>query len=582
MIARSQALQRCIHRAFPMPLFTASMRLLGFSLGLFGVVSLAHSAPLQTASSVTELRIYSINDFHGHLQDRSPTPAMPRLPDAKTGELKPQPAGGVAYLASVLDGLRRQHPDSVFVAAGDLMGASPQMSSLLKDEPTLAALSQMGLAATALGNHDLDAGLMELLRRTRGECPIAGCAWPDFAGARFPYLAANMVWADSGQHPLPGHTVVSAGSLHVGIAGAVTRDTPKVIGPRAIAGLRFEDEADSLNALVPTLRAKGATVLIAVLHEGAMFDGAANDPSYACPGLQGRLLDIAKRLDRAYAILISGHTHQAYTCKIDGRLVVQAGSFGAWLTESTLKLDAQGQVIEANAVNHPVLQAAYAPNPAFLELVKRAAALTEAARNRPIAQLSQGASRHVQAPFGDSPLGNLVADAQLAFAQKRGAADIALTNSGGIRADLVVESERWVTFSEIFAIQPFGNDLVAITLSGAQLKQLLERQLPKRPGATSTQVSHSLRYSWAAMEGQDPHIVSISVNNKPLDLHQDYRVVVNSFMADGGGATGVLRQGRDRQVVGPDVDALVEWLAENPQALAQATSGRIEQMPAQQ
>ena len=558
------------------------MRLLGFSLGLFGMVSLAQSGSLQTASGVTELRIYSINDFHGHIQDRSPTPAMPRVPDAITGEVKPQPAGGVAYLASVLDGLRRQHPDSVFVAAGDLMGASPQMSSLLKDEPTLAALSQMGLAATALGNHDLDAGLTELLRRTRGECPVNGCAWPDFAGARFPYLAANMVWADSGQHPLPGHTIVSSGRLQVGIAGAVTRDTPRVIGPRAIAGLRFEDEADSLNALVPTLRSEGAKVLIAVLHEGAMFDGAANDTSYACPGLQGRLLDIAKRLDRAYAVLISGHTHQAYTCKIDGRLVVQAGSFGAWLTESTLKLDAQGEVIEASAVNHPVLQAAYAPNPAFVELVKRAAALTEAARNRPIARLSQGASRRAQAPFGDSPLGNLVADAQLAYAQKRGPADIALTNSGGIRADLVVDSERWVAFSEVFAIQPFGNDLVAITLSGAQLMQLLERQLPKRAGATSTQVSHTLRYSWAATEGQEPRMVSITVNNEPLDLHQDYRVVVNSFMADGGGATGILRQGRDRQVVGPDVDALVEWLAENPQALAQATPGRIQQVPAQQ
>lgn len=548
---------------------------LGFTLATFGVVSQAQNVASAPLPHGTELRIFSINDFHGHIQDRAPTPAMPRLPDAKTGEVKAQAAGGVAYLASVLQGLRANAANSLFVAAGDLMGASPQMSSLLKDEPALSALSELGLAATALGNHDLDAGLQELLRKTRGECPTAGCVWPTFKGAQFPFLAANMVWAESGQRPLPSHTVVSAGAVQVGIAGAVTRDTPRVIAARAIDGLRFEDEADSLNALVPTLRAAGAQVLIAVMHEGALAEGAANDTSYTCPGLQGRAIDIAQRLDPAYAIVISGHTHRAYTCKIGGRLLVQAGSFGAWLTESTLKLDAQGQVIEASAINHPVLQAAHAPHPAFAALVQRAAALTEAARNRPIAQLTQGASRRAEAPYGDSSLGNLVADAQLAYAKKRGAADVALTNSGGIRADLVVERARWVTFSELFAIQPFGNDLVALTLTGAQLQELLRRQLPKRPGAASTQVSHTLTYTWSQAEGQAPQLEQIRVNGVALDPQRDYRVVVNDFMADGGGETGILRQGRDRQVVGPDVDALVEWLAENPNALANLEPGRI-------
>lgn len=582
MIPRFHAQDLCIS-LWNFPIMDHRFRLfLGFTLATFGVVSPAQTAAPAPLAHGTELRIFSINDFHGHIQDRAPTPAMPRLPDAKTGEVKPQNAGGVAYLASVLEGLRRNGSPSLFVAAGDLMGASPQISSLLKDEPTLTALSELGLAATALGNHDLDAGLTELLRKTRGECPTQGCAWPEFAGARFPYLAANMVWAESGQRVLPSHTIVPVGALKVAVVGAVTRDTPRVIAPRAIAGLRFEDEADSLNALVPTLREQGAQVLVAVMHEGAMHDGAANDASYACPGLKGRVLDLAKRLDPAYAILISGHTHQAYTCKIDGRLLVQAGSFGAWLTESRLTLDAQGQVLEAKAVNHPVLQGAYAPNPAFAALVQRAAALTEAARNRPIAQLSMGAVRRAEPPFGDSALGNLVADAQLAYAQKRGVADVALTNSGGIRADLVVDGSRWITFSELFAIQPFGNDLLALTLSGAQLQELLRRQLPKRPGAASIQVSHNLRYTWNQPEGQSAQLLAVTVNGAPLEAHKDYRVIVNNFMADGGGDTGVLRQGRDRQVVGPDIDALVEWLAENPQALAQIAPGRIQRVDAAQ
>lgn len=525
-----------------------------------------------------ELSIFSINDFHGHIQPQSPTPLSPRLPDPKTGEVKAQPAGGVAYLATVLNQLREQRRNPVFVAAGDLMGASPQMSSLLKDEPTLTALGELGLVATSLGNHDLDQGLQELLRKTRGECPSSGCVWPEFKGAAFPYLAANMFEAESGKRVLPSHVIKDVAGLRIAFVGAVTRDTPKVIVPRSIVGLRFADEADTLNALVPELRAAGAQVLVAIMHEGAMYDGAANDPSYACPGLKGRGVDIANRLDPAYAIIISGHTHQAYTCKINGRLFVQAGSFGGWLTESRLTLDASGKVLDAQAINHPVLQGVNAPNPAFVALVQRAAALTTAARNQPVAVLKRGANRMVAAPYGDSPLGNLVADAHLAYAKKRGGADIGLTNSGGIRADLVVEPGRMVTLSDLFAIQPFGNDLIALTISGAQLQELIRRQLPPRRdgGPTTLQVSGNLRYQWHQASGAEVVLDAVTVNGKPLEPGRDYRIVANNFTAEGGNELNILRQGRDRVAIGPDIDALVEWLAENPAAMERIDSGRIQ------
>lgn len=535
----------------------------------------AAAAPPPTEATRVELNIFSINDFHGHIQPQSPTPVLARLPDPKTGEVKPQPAGGVAYLASVLDKLRAQRPNSVLVAAGDLVGASPQLSSLLKDEPTLTALSDLGLVASALGNHDLDAGLPELLRKSRGECPNTGCVWPEFQGARFPLLAANLVSADTGQRVLPSHVVREIGGLKVAFVGAVTRDTPRMITPRAIAGLRFEDEVQTLNALVPKLRAEGVQVLVAMMHEGAMYDGAANDPSYACPGLQGRGIDIAKRLDPAYAMVISGHTHQAYTCKIDGRLFVQAGSFGGWVTESRLTVDGKGTVLDAQAINHPVLQGLYAPNPAFVALVQRAAALTAAQRTKPVAQLARGAVRTASAPFGDSPLGNLVTDAQLAYARKRTPVDLAMTNSGGIRADLTVESRRVVTMAELFAIQPFSNELIVLTVSGEQLQDMLRRQLPKRPGAASLQISGNMTYQWSQAEGAEAQLDSVTIDGKPLDLGRDYRVVVNSFMADGGTDTSVLRKGRDRLAVGMDIDALSEWLSENPAALDQIAPGRI-------
>ena len=560
----------------PIALFWCAKRR---ALSLAAVALLAGCAttppPSATQPSVVELSIFSINDFHGHIQPKSPIPLSPRLPDPVTGEIKAQPAGGVAYLATVLNGLRAQRPNQVFVAAGDLVGASPQLSSMLKDEPTLSAMGDLGLLASSLGNHELDAGLPELLRKARGECAPAGCAWPEFKGASFPYLAANMFDTVSGKRLLPSHVFKDVGGLKIAFVGAVTRDTPRVISPRSIVGLRFADEADTLNALVPELRAAGAQVLVAIMHEGAVHEGGANDPSYACPSLKGRGVDIAQRLDPAYAIIVSGHTHQAYTCKINGRLLVQAGSFGGWLTESRLKLDTTGRVLEAEAINHPVLQGAYAPNPAFAAMVQRAAALTTAAREKPVAMLTTGAKRSTTPPYGDSPLGNLVADAHLAHGIKNAKADVGFTNSGGIRADLTVEPGRMVTMSDLFAIQPFSNELIALTITGTQLQELIRRALPRRPGPASLQVSHNLAYQWSQVEGAAPVLESITFEGKPLNLARDYRVVVNSFTAEGGDDLSVLRQGRDRVALGMDIDALAEWLIDNPKAMDQIAPGRI-------
>jgi 5'-nucleotidase len=537
----------------------------------------AGTPALQQPPPAIEVSIFSINDFHGHIQSKSPTPLSPRLPDAKTGEIKPQAAGGVAYLATVLNGLRSQRKNQVFVAAGDLIGASPQMSSLLKDEPTLTALGEMGLLATSLGNHDLDRGVPELLSKTRGECSEGACAWPEFKGPGFPYLAANMFDIATGKRVLPSHIIKEVGGLKFAFVGAVTRDTPKVVIPKSIVGMRFEDEADTLNALVPELRAEGAQVLVAIVHEGAMYNGAANDPSYTCPGLQGRGVDIAKRLDPAYAIIISGHTHQAYTCKINGRLFVQAGSFGGWLTESRLTFDTTGKLLDSQAVNYPVLQAANVPNPAFAALVERAAALTTAARNKPVALLSHGATRTASPPYGDTTLGNLVADAHLAYAKKRTNVDIGMTNSGGIRADLTVVPGKTVTLSDLFAIQPFSNELIVLTISGTQLQELIRRQLHSRRvgGPATLQVSYNLHYQWSQAPGGEPVLESLTVDGKPVNPTHDYRIVVNTFMAEGGDDLNVFKHGRNREVVGMDIDAFAESLHENPKAVDQIAPGRI-------
>lgn len=529
-------------------------------------------------SGPTELTLLSINDFHGNIQPAKPTPLTPRVPDPVTGEVKAQPAGGVAHLATALAQLKARNPDALIVAGGDLIGASPLISNLLRDEPTLAAMSELGIAASALGNHELDAGLPELLRQARGECAPAGCLWPGYKGPGFPYLGANVLDATTGKPLLPTHVIKQAGPLKVAIAGVATLDTPKVIVARAIKGIRFVDEAETLNALVPQLKAEGAQVLVAVMHEGGVQGqgGAANDPTYACPTLTGRVQDIAKRLDPAYAIIIGGHTHQAYTCKIDGRLVVQAGSYGGWITESRLKFDAAGRVTEATAVNHPVLQSVYAPNAALAELVARAAALTEAARTKPVATLPRGATRFAKEPNGDAPLGNLIADSQLAYARKQGPADVAFMNPGGIRAELVVEPGKPTTMSDLLAIQPFGNDIVALTMTGQQLYDVLLRQLPKADGGSRMlQPSSTLRYRWRQGADGAPQLGEILINGEPLNRTRDYRVIVNNFLSEGGDAQTGFKHGRDRAVLGTDIDALVELLRENPKAVEQAAPGRI-------
>ncbi len=543
------------------------------AIGLAGCVATQPGGP-------RTLTVLSINDFHGYLQSRGPTPAMLRLPEADGSLGKPQAAGGIPYLAGALDQLRAQHPDALVVAAGDLIGASPLNSALLADEPSLAAFDKLGLVASALGNHELDQGLPALQDKLAGRCPATGCPLPGYAGVHFPYLAANLI-DSSGKAPFQSYVIREVQGLKLAVVGVVTKDTPKVSLPRNMEGLRFLDEADTLNALVPELRAQGVQLLVAVMHEGAEWHGPANDPSYACTGLGGRGVDIAHRLSKDYALIVSGHSHMAYTCKVDGRLLVQAGSFGAWITQTTLQVDGQGRVLDAQAVNIPVLQSRYTPAPAFAALEAEAEKLTESVRLRPIATVAHGLRRTPTDPDGDAGLGNLIADSQAAYARGHDTAQgagpvVALMNLGGIRTDLEASPARPVNLSELTAIQPFHNDLVALTLSGAQLRELLQHQLPRGTSAPRLlQPSGSLRYTWSRAADGSSRLLEVKVDGQPLDDARSYRIVANGFMADGGEGLSVMRQGRDRTVLGEDLDALLDYLAAHPEAVDQVQPGRI-------
>lgn len=543
-----------------------------FSSALMLAVLAACAQPelRQPAAGTTDITIFSINDFHGNLQAAQPVPAMLSVPDpAHPGQRMTVPAGGYAYLATLLKQRRAAVPAaaSILVGAGDLIGASPIGSAILRDEPVIEALNRLGLSVTSLGNHEFDAGADALLRKINGECPADGCRFPGFSGAKFDYIAANVAPQGGSRPWLKPYAIRQIGDVKVAFIGAITADTPQLVAGDGVRSLRFEDEADAVNRYVPEIRQQGVAAIVLLIHEGAEYAGAANDPSYACPGLQGPILAISKKLDPAISLVISGHSHQGYTCKRDGRLLVQARSYGAYLSETTLRIDrSRNQVVAAEAVNHPVDQQKLGADPDAQKLVDQVAALTAVVRNRPVATLSNQLSRrHDQRGF-DSALGNVIADAQLSQARSQGGAEIAFMNEGGIRADLpstAQASPLAINYGDLYAVQPFGNNLVAMSLNGAQIIALLQQQWQGRAADDPKRlfVSQGFSYRWQPAAELSQRVQDVRLHGQPLEPGRSYRVVVNSFLADGGDGYSVLKQGAQRRLIGRDLEALEAYVS---------------------
>lgn len=537
----------------------------------------APAAAATTAGAVREVALLAVNDFHGALQPADPVPYVVRQPAAADGTtVAPQPAGGIAHLATLLQERRRAHPASLFVAAGDLIGASPLPSALLKDEPTLQLLSELDLAYSAPGNHEFDAGLDELRRRIEGRCPTEGCAWPSFRKPGFEYLAANVVDA-SGRPVFRPWAVREVGGARIAFVGAVTRDTPRLVKASGIAGLRFLDEATAVNAVLPEVRRERPDAIVLLLHEGGEYRGPANDPSERCEGLAGRITQIAPRLDADVSVVFSAHTHQAYTCRIDGKLVVQGGNAGGYLTEVRLTLDTQRHaVLASQAQNLPVLQARLPADATMQTRWQAVDAATRATRTQPVGPLPGSYARQAPAPRADWPLGNLITDAQLAAGQQAGPTDVALTNPGGIRADLAAGSAGATTanLGQLFATQPFGNLLIRMRLKGRDLAEALERQSIDGPGAPRLlQISTGSRYRLARLDGRT-RLVEAVIAGRPLDPEREYWVVVNDFLVSGGDGFRPLGRGTDQASVGGDLEALIDYVRAG-RAMAGTSDGRV-------
>jgi 5'-nucleotidase len=531
-----------------------ALPLLALALLLAGCRHDLRPAPVPVAP--VTVRVVAINDFHGYLE-ASQSPTLRTL----TGD-RDAVAGGVLALEGVVSRLRAEQPNLLLVGAGDLIGASPLTSALLHDEPTVEALGRIGLAVTAVGNHEFDRGLAELLRIQHGGCPEPGCAagQAPFAGAGYQYLAANVFDADTGERVFPAWRIESVGGARVAFVGALTRDAPQVIIADAIVGLRFDDEADSINAVIPEILAEGVRAIVVLIHEGAL-PGETVDPA-TCAGLRGPLLDIADRLHPEVDAVVSGHTHRAYACRYNGRWLTQSGSYGHLVTAIDLQIDADGDVAGASVGQHVVDPQRAGDAPELQALIDDARARSATVAQQPIARLGVPQISRAQAANGESPLGRVIADAQLNAGRGHGAV-FGCMNPGGVRQHLPAQpTDAPVTFNDVYAVQPFGNEVLVLEASGAEVLALLELQWQAEAPAVplSCSLGFSYRFDPSRPHGERVLPGSVTIDGRPLDPQQRVRFTVNSFIAGGGDGLRVLTDLPRVAEAGRDLEALIEWL----------------------
>ncbi|WP_256666588.1 bifunctional metallophosphatase/5'-nucleotidase [Nocardia cyriacigeorgica] len=494
-----------------------------------------------------EVHLFGFNDLHGHLQP----------PEGSNGQIAGRDAGGAAYLATHVARLRAAYPDSAVLLAGDNFGASPLVSSLFHDEPTVKYLNSLRPAASAVGNHELDDGVLELARMQQGGCALDGCSpGAPFTGAEFPYLAANMTNGD-GQLP-PGlrpWTMVEAGGHKIGVVGVVTPETAQIVFPEGIRGYSFGDPAEAINRHVPEMLVAGAEVIVGLVHDGGKQQ--VPDADYnGCANITPNVPELARRTDPAVRVLMTAHSHQSYVCEFDGKVVTQAASYGRLITDVTLRFG-DGDV-DVRAVNRVVTRDV-APDPATVELIDFFAAEAAPRAERVVGAAAAPLPKSA-APGGESPLGNLIADAMLDATAGPAQAVAAFMNPGGVRADIGAGP---ITFGSIYQSQPFGNQVVTVSLTGRQIVDLLEQQWSRPDKATILSVAGiSYAYDDAAPAGDKIDESSVRIGGQPLNEVAVYRVTTNNFLASGGDGFSVFTRGTDMTVGPMDLDVLEGYLTE--------------------
>ena len=529
----------------------------------------------------TTVQLLSFNDYHGHLEATD-------VPLTKAQDPAQNPVGGVEYLATNLAALRAKvgKKSSLTVAAGDLIGGSPFLSGMFHDEPSVESLNALGLDVSSVGNHEFDEGTAELLRMQKGGChPVAGCYFPDapYAGAKFQWLAANVIRKDNGKSLLPATSIKEVNGEKIGFIGMTLKATPTLVSPAGVATVDFKDEVETANRQAVRLRKEGVKAIVVLIHEGGYQTGEFGQ----CLGISEPIYGIASKMSPEIDMIISGHTHQPYVCSIPDpagkpRLVTSAADYGRAITETSLVIDRRtGDVDRAKttAVNHLNVRTV-APDPKQTAIIAKWTALAGPIKNTVVGS-------HVEDILGDAsgnrgietPMGAVVADSILwgTAGPAKGNAQISFMNIGGVRSSLRLspptgtEGIGQITYQEAYNIAPFGNLLVTMDMTGDQIRQVLEQQYQPVPARGSRPmlalaVSEGFSYSWDALAPQGSRVVagSMKLNGVPLDLAATYRVGTLNFLADGGDLFTAFTQGKNRLGGPEDLANLVEYFKNHP------------------
>ncbi|MFC8875820.1 bifunctional metallophosphatase/5'-nucleotidase [Streptomyces ardesiacus] len=543
-----------------------------------------------------DIQLLSFNDLHGNLEP--PAGSSGRVTEVQPdGTTETVDAGGVEYLATHLREARKGNRYSITAAGGDMVGASPLLSGLFHDEPTIEALNQLDLDVTSVGNHEFDEGARELARLQNGGChPTEGCYTDKtFKGADFPYLAANVLDEKTKKPILKPYWVWKQNGVKVGFIGVTLEGTPGIVSAEGVKGLTFKDEVETINKYAKELQRQGVKSIVALIHEGGF--PASSSYNYDCDspgagdGVSGPIVDIARNITPQVDALVTGHTHNAYVCTIpdpagNPRTVTSASSFGRLYTDTTLTYDrATGDIARTSvkSANHVVTRDV-PKAPDMTRLIDRWNTLAAPIGNRPVGYVTADINRDGT----ESPLGDLIADAQLAYGKEQDPeTDLALMNPGGIRAPLTyaasgAEGDGVVTYAEAFTVQPFANTVNLKDYTGAQLIQVLKEQVsgPNEAAPKILQVSSGLTYTLDLTKSGADRVVtdSIRLNGAPVDENATYRVASNSFLAGGGDGFTTLGEGTNESVGADDLAAFEQYLTANSSAgspLAPPAADRI-------
>jgi 5'-nucleotidase len=550
----------------------------------------------------TRLQILAINDFHGHVEPNTPgTIQIGQSKNPTTGAIVNQvvPAGGAEYLATHVKALRATNSNTITVGSGDLIGASPLLSGLFHDEPTIEALNEVGIDVSGIGNHEFDEGLGEVYRMMNGGChPVDGCQdGTPFLGSVFGYLAANVFFEGTNQTVLPPYQVRKVGNAKIAFIGLTLEGTPLIVTPSAIEGLEFRDEVETVNNLIAKLKRNDIRTFVVLLHEGGFqnppfsnANAAQGLPGWAgidnCDNLGGAIVDIAKGLSDEVDVIVSGHTHAQYICKgakeIDGKLVTSAASFGRLVTDIDLVIDHESKQVTSKTARNVIVTQDVPKDPAVAAILDRYRVIANPIANRVVGSVTETLLSTRDAggdPDGDgeAPLGNVIADAQLEATTPTdfGGAVIAFMNPGGIRGPILYdqisggEQPGQVTYGELFTVQRFSNTLTVKTCTGAQIQALLEQQFDNpAPGQRRVlTVSRGFHYTWdtAGAAGNRVPNNTVTLNGNPIVDAQSYRVEMNVFLATGGDGFSVFNQCTNQLGGEIDLDALVRYfMAHSP------------------